>query len=586
MSCSGLGLSVVRPFTAQDVHLLNASFQEWDKFPPCLLPNTSNATQPQRTLELYFSGPAYAQPFSAATFFVDKPWRRCFESIKTNSAGLQPGQLETSPHLFAGGNMQFYRRAAAADVFLYMSARSVPAKPGWLGVLESEVLRQKPFSVLGARHVYASRWVATESVRNHLGPDSVYNTSATLIRHAVLMAEPLEFEPPESHWEPFERTLSRLRGSSSHIDGAERYGVSDAMSNRDGAVAVYDNASVVYGETLMVRAANQLDVTLVITGINFEKDVGNQPQTVAGFGTVVHVSTNVLFCNIVSVIQTSLFVIAAIDSWPNYRNMIVPVLESGAVLNFYKNWTGCRSNNYCFLKEGAVYYSDVAAKVCRDSAPPVTRDSYFDYAFSGFNVSQPQRSHFWANGMMAVNAELYAWPYRPQPFGLIRTARFNCRWPFWWEGVRYIQGECAFGGGPLGYWCPTQGAHNRVYNDWEPCEIDTVKVSYLKKHILLSAGASSQTEAMINDSLAESERPGTPFQEKERERLSWSIALLCAIGVVVIALIVAAVFRKSQLNQPNHSKLELVHLLSPIAAESTSQVRPVFERLQQYMATN
>eukprot|EP00040_Diaphanoeca_grandis_P031290 m.186918 g.186918 ORF g.186918 m.186918 type:complete len:1250 (-) comp32286_c0_seq2:151-3900(-) len=186
---------VVRPFSDHDSDKLIKSFERWDEFPPCIVPDHTTAPA---ELILYYSKSRDTLPSSINEFVHDLGsvyWRNCFRSVRVligNLSDVDDVYNPTSQYLSSdwnrGPNQQFLainkwlvEQGPKDGVFYYMEPDSIPIVPDWLTRLGENVEEQARFIVFGGRYV-GHNW---DSMRDSLPPtllahingNAVYNYS-------------------------------------------------------------------------------------------------------------------------------------------------------------------------------------------------------------------------------------------------------------------------------------------------------------------------------------------------------------------------------------------------------------------------
>lgn len=568
-ACLGLGLSVVRPFSLRDVQQLNSSFQEWDAYPPCNpLGNRGNAN---RTLELYFSGLAYAHPFSLSDFDQSGSWLYCFKTVIFTSAGLQEEQdlwhddMET-PGWNAGSNLQFYRRARSETLMYYMDAGATPRQAYWLEQLEDEAELNQPFSVVGGEHAYASSWIASESTRHHLGRNAVYNTSSALVVLAVRMARLLEVEYATVLWESFEVSLSAFQHTPG-LDFLEAYHNTPLIVSCENAVVVLDlkleEVAVTNGGHLRLGGLN---VTLVVQGADLSEDL---PQ-LSGFARVVPAPASLDFCTIAqSSVDTTYFAVSSVND--GLRNAEVPFygpdLYSLVPLLFAVEKESPMCTNVCQdqlarlrqLWPGQTRAYDISRAIFRTNLTRLicNHNSWESLTFDKARPDAALILGFIDNQAMGNPVQEYElvlnnhnqepegwtsnWYWQSNDDLLCRLQvrpeeTCKCRWPFTWNRRVYNTGECAFGGGLTEPWCLSRSVGSAAHPlyvkpaDWIPC-VATASAFKQVQDAEAPVPAKNASEAMsVNIS---------SLKPTSSARTSWSalyVLLIVPFGLLLWAL--------------------------------------------------
>ena len=160
-------LAVVRPFCVSDAMQLAESFDIWDTFPPCDPKESSHMA----ALFLVFSQSIESSLVAADAVdsvlqrFTDTDgWESCFDRVVTIDAGIpseediyRPIEQAKNAKWVNGPNRQFEKAIREVqtglwgdyEVMYLMEGDSVPVKPYWLGSLETEIEKRRPFAILG-----------------------------------------------------------------------------------------------------------------------------------------------------------------------------------------------------------------------------------------------------------------------------------------------------------------------------------------------------------------------------------------------------------------------------------------------------
>jgi hypothetical protein len=485
-ACSGHGVSVVRPFSAADVWALNESFKTWSDHPPCDL---SLCQAGNRMLELYFLGPASLHPFSSSRCSNEtERWSCCFEEVRC-----------TSTDDAAAGVVK--RLAAPGELVYYMDTAAQPLKEGWLSVLEADLSDRQPVSVYGAEHAYAALWVAEDARRRAVGMSSVYNTSSTLLQMVV------KLQTPDADVPDVLSRLQQLYGSTM----PEEYTITPLMAEFDGAVATTSNphytAAAVSHGGLVVPSGGE-EVTVLVRGLSVEKP----PPVVAGVHAVSGVPADATACSVdVDKLTSAFFAIAsAVDA----RAVEVPFAAIEEPLMVFRQ----AANDSVRYDEKRTVYD--AARVAAWCATGPLDDSAAAYVA-------------WANVTGGVDADLFELPEwieaeRRAPACRLASAPSDCpcQWPFEWSGKVYQQGQCAFGGGPTGFWCMTDRLRHRRF-EWTECE----------PHAVLSAVQGLAAARTSSNSTT----PAEPYPCRGRSTPVWfSVFTLFALVVLLVTVLLTA----------------------------------------------
>lgn len=203
-------LLLVRPFADySDIEALLRTFDEWELYRPCTTVET-DAPKMNVDIILYYSGSIVEDRYTLpqtigspsiktliGTFiesYVNYSWTECFGNIKVVGANISKDLDIYNPRNMSdplwnrGPNEQFNRlfnMKLSTDLVYIMEHDSQPQYPGWLTDLIAEIVKQRPFFILGSVYV-GHNWnhfkdQLPKALLHHINGNAIYNLSHPIL---------------------------------------------------------------------------------------------------------------------------------------------------------------------------------------------------------------------------------------------------------------------------------------------------------------------------------------------------------------------------------------------------------------------